>query len=99
MAHQRLDLDGNPVAEGPGQGLGGRVLLVSRSDRAWGGPVSVPDPIRRLAGEADVVVVCGPAALLEDLAPAAWIRAPGEDRASLESVRRRLLGDIRGPLS
>jgi hypothetical protein len=98
-AFRRLDLEGKILEEGPGPGFGGPVLVVARGDRAWGGPVSVPGPIRDLARKAELVVVCGPEALLEDLAPEAWIRVPGEDPASLESVRRRLLGGPGAPRS
>jgi hypothetical protein len=77
---------------GTGPGLAEPALLVARRDRAWGGPLSVPGPIRLRASAARVVVVLGPDAVRVDLAPAAWIRAPGEDPVTLAAVRTRLAG-------
>jgi len=85
--------DGTTRARGgSGPGLAGPVLLVARRDRAWGGPLAVPEPIRGRANRARLVVVLAPDAVRNDLAPAAWIRAPGEDPVTVGAVRTRLLG-------
>ena len=65
----------------------------SRSDRAWGGAMELPDAVLTAARLADRVVLLGPRVLLDDLKelPKHLIHAPGRDPATLAEVRRRLI--------
>ena len=94
LAYERFSPDGVRIGSGgdSAHGTADPIVIVARSDRAWGGPARVPAEIGKLARGAAGVVVLGPRALLDDLAPETWIHAPGEDRETLAEVLERLLG-------
>jgi len=84
--------DGSVKQVLPGPGLDRNVLVVARRDKAWGAPSVLPDPIRRRAEDAALVVALGTPALLEGVSPPARIWAPGEDPFTLTAIRRKVLG-------
>lgn len=93
-APQVFDLDGGDgraVAAAFG-GLAVPAVVLLRSDRAWGGALALPDAARAAAARAELVILLGPAPLLEGLAPARFVRAPGRDPYTFSAVVRRVVG-------
>lgn len=86
---EHLDQDGGVIGRGGGNGLAVPAVAILRADRAWSGGLGLPPAVRALAAEAGLVVVLGPQLLLEGLAPAAWVRAPGQDPLTVAEVVRR----------
>ncbi len=92
FAWQRYGLDGRLLEEeDEGPGLGGIVLCVARRDKASGGPVEIPRPIRRVMQDADLTLLFGPSWLAED-ASAPHLHAPGEDPFTVAAMLRRAHG-------
>ncbi len=72
-------------------------VAILRRDRAWGGPLVLPDVVRAAAQEAELVILLGPPVLLDGLNPRALVQAPGEDPLTVEAVAGLLLGADREP--
>ncbi len=77
-------------------GLDRSVVAILRGDRAWSGGLQLPEFVREQARTADVVWVCGPAYVLDQIDAPAWIRAAGQDAQSLRAVLARGLSDDLG---
>ncbi|MDH3591392.1 MAG: hypothetical protein OER88_05910 [Planctomycetota bacterium] len=88
---ERYDAGGTRVDAGGATGLAEPVVAVLRRDTAWGGALDLPGFVRAFAREAGLVWVCGPQLLLDALTPDRWIRAPGQDAATLAAMTRRAL--------
>jgi len=72
-------------------------VAILRRDRAWGGPLVLPEVVRAAAQEAALVILLGPPVLLEGLKPDSLVQAPGEDPLTVEAVATLVLGADRGP--
>jgi len=89
LAFERYSPEGRLLESGPGPGLERPALALLRRDRAWAGPLVVPEAVRALAADDGLVVLLGPRRLLEGLARAALVHAPGQDPCTLVAVCRR----------
>jgi beta-glucosidase-like glycosyl hydrolase len=86
-APEVFDLDGGGAAP-LAAGLAVPTVVILRSDRAWGGPLALPEDVLERARHAGLVILLGPKVLLAGLEPDAWIHAPGRDRYTLAEVSR-----------
>ena len=64
-------------------GLERPVVAILRPERAWGGPLELPDRVREAASEASAVMLFGARVLLEGLSADWVLQAPGADARTL----------------
>ena len=92
LAFERYGPQGQLLERGSGPGLECPALAVLRRDRAWAGPLVVPEAVRALADPGGLVILLGPRVLLEGLAHSAFVHAPGQDPLTLAAVCRKAFG-------
>jgi beta-glucosidase len=89
LALERYDRHGKLRAERPGTGLDRPAAALVWRTRAWGGPLALPAEARPLLAGAELLILLGPPALLNDLDAPSRVVAAGEDTATLAEVCRR----------
>jgi beta-glucosidase len=101
VAFEHYDAAGRLLDRGGEGGLAVPAVALLRSDRAWGGELELPAPVRALARGAGLLLLLGPAVLAKGLDAPARIRAPGRDPRTVRAVVRRAFaaprhGGLRG---
>jgi len=90
VAFDWFDLEGMPRGGAGGKGgLARPAVAILRPERAWGGPLALPEPAREAARQAGAVLLFGAPALLGDLAPDWLLKAPGCDLRTIKAAIRR----------
>ncbi|MHC4938555.1 MAG: glycoside hydrolase family 3 N-terminal domain-containing protein [Planctomycetota bacterium] len=89
VAYEIHDFEGQPGGSGGEGGLDRPVVAILRPERAWGGPLELPDEVSKAASEATAVMLFGAPILLEGLSANWVLQAPGADARTLRAAVRK----------
>jgi hypothetical protein len=85
------DFEGKRGGSGGEGGLARPLVVIARPERAWGGPLELPETVRKAAQEAGAVILFGAPVLLAGWAPEWVLKAPGPDAGTVKAAFRRAI--------